>query len=415
MKTNIIRLLILLAIVAIVDIYVFQAVRVVAGNINLTARRWIYFIYWSITALTISTIVYGSFVPFSTWPQTMRVYLVGLLGVIFLCKLLVVVFLIIDDLVRLIRWGYKEATPPAETGSTTISRSDFLVKTGLIVAGIPFITMIYGMVEGAFDYKVRKLKLKFANLPEAFDGLKIVQLSDIHTGSFVSTEPLKKAIGIMKKQKADVVLFTGDMVNNKSDEAIEHLEALKEIDAPMGVFAILGNHDYGDYVSWPSPEAKKENMQQIYSMYQQLGWKLMNNEHAQLEKDGQKIAIAGVENWSAFSRFPKYGDLEAATKGIPGGMFTVLMSHDPTHWDAQVLKHKHEIGLTLSGHTHGMQFGIETPVFRWSPSQYIYKEWAGLYKNRKKYLYVNRGLGFLGYPGRVGIRPEITVIELKRG
>jgi hypothetical protein len=413
MKFNLIRPILFIAVVLLVDFYVFQAVKVITASANLTTRRVIHTIYWAITVLTVGAILYGTFVSYASWPKALRIYFTGTLAVIFLSKLLVVIFLIIDDFVRLIRWGISKISKP-EPGEeySGISRSDFLVKAGLIIAGIPMVSLIYGMVEGAFDYKVRKVKLSFNNLPPAFKGYKIVQVSDIHSGSFVSTEPLERSIKLINDQKPDLVLFTGDMVNNQSSEVLPFFDVLKQIQAPHGVYATLGNHDYGDYMSWPNEEAKAANMQQLYDFYKRLGWPLLRNQHVLLERNGEQVALAGVENWSSFSRFPKYGDLDAALHGVPEGMFTVLMSHDPTHWDAKVLEHPHPIGLTLSGHTHGMQFGIETPVFRWSPSQYIFKEWAGLYKKKDQYLYVNRGLGFLGYPGRVGIRPEITVIEL---
>ncbi|MGZ3884494.1 MAG: metallophosphoesterase, partial [Bacteroidia bacterium] len=252
------------------------------------------------------------------------------------------------------------------------------------------------------------------NLPEAFDGFKIVQISDIHCGSFLSDAALIKAFDILHKQKPDLILFTGDLVNNIATETHDYIEQYKSLKAPYGVYSVLGNHDYGDYVSWESGEAKRANLDSLKKIQADCGWKLLMNEHVALEKDGEKIALIGIENWSASNRFPKKGRLDLAYKGAEQYPFKILMSHDPSHWDQQVRKDYPNIDLTLSGHTHGMQFGIEIPGFKWSPVQYLYKQWAGLYKQDNQYLYVNRGLGFLGYPGRLGIWPEITVLELKK-
>jgi predicted MPP superfamily phosphohydrolase len=254
--------------------------------------------------------------------------------------------------------------------------------------------------------------LVLPNLPAAFNGLKIVQLSDIHTGSFVSSEPLEKALRMIQEQNADVIFFTGDLVNNITEEAIPYTEIFKQVKAPLGVYSTLGNHDYGDYVQWPSVEAKQKNFEDIKNLHAEFGWKLLMNEHIILKKGDAEIAVLGVENWGAAMRFPKYGDLKKAHAGTENFPVKLLLSHDPSHWDAQVRKQYPDIDLTFSGHTHGMQFGIEIPGFRWSPSKYIYKQWADLYQEGKQFLYVNRGLGFLGYPGRVGILPEITVVEL---
>lgn len=259
---------------------------------------------------------------------------------------------------------------------------------------------------------MRRLKLHFPNLPPAFKGLKIVQISDIHSGSFDNHEKVAKGVDLVLKEKPDVIFFTGDLVNNRSDEMFPYQELFSKIKAPMGVYAILGNHDYGDYVEWPSPEAKAKNLQLLKDIEARMGWQMLNNANTVLEKDGQQIALIGVENWSAKLHFPKYGDLEKAYQGTAHFPFKILLSHDPSHWDAQVRPEYPDIDLMLAGHTHGMQFGVEIPGLKWSPIQYAYPEWAGLYKKGSQYLYVNRGYGFLGYPGRVGILPEITVIEL---
>jgi len=268
------------------------------------------------------------------------------------------------------------------------------------------------MVRGAYKYRVHKVKIDSPNLPESFNGFKIVQISDMHTGSFMSTSPIATAFEIISQQKADLILFTGDLVNNVATETDGFIDEYKKLKAPHGVYSVLGNHDYGDYVQWESQTAKYENLEALKKVQADAGWKLLMNEHVALEKNGEKIALLGIENWGGGNYFHKYGKMDLAYKGTEEYKFKILMSHDPSHWDKQVRKEYPDIDLTLSGHTHGMQFGIEIPGFKWSPVQYLYKQWAGLYKQDNQYLYVNRGLGFLGYPGRPGIWPEITVDEL---
>jgi hypothetical protein len=341
--------------------------------------------------------------------------------IIFVCKLIGSSFLLIDDIVRLFRWIaslFNKAPKEAiEDGAEKISRLKFFSYLAVTFTVIPAVSFIYGMVKGAYKYRVHKVKVSSPNLPEAFEGFKIVQLSDMHCGSFMSTEPLEKAFNIVLDQKPDVIFFTGDLVNNESNETEMHLDTYKMLKAPYGVYSILGNHDYGDYKQWETPEDKIANLDKLKDIQKQSGWRLLMNEHVPIEKDGQKIALLGIENWGGNLRFPRYGKLENAHAGTEGYPYKILLSHDPSHWDVQVSQEAkyNDIDLTLSGHTHGMQFGIEIPGFiKWSPVKYIYKHWAGLYKQDNQYLYVNRGLGFLGYPGRLGIWPEITVIELSR-
>ncbi|MDX5438109.1 MAG: metallophosphoesterase, partial [Pontibacter sp.] len=294
------------------------------------------------------------------------------------------------------------------------SRNKFLNQMGLLVAAVPFSAFIYGMVKGAYDYRVKRVTLRFPNLPAAFDGYKMLQISDLHTGSFNSTAPLQEAVQIINKQEADLVFFTGDLVNNVATELQDHLETLSGIRAKTAVYSVLGNHDYGDYVAWPSQEAKQENLRTLIESHGRMGWQILLNENRIIEKDGEQIAVLGVENWGNRAGFPKYGRLEDAYRGTESTPFKVLLSHDPSHWDGEVNQKYDDIDLMLSGHTHGMQFGVNVPGLKWSPVQYVYKQWAGLYKKGRQHLYVNTGLGFLGYPGRVGFLPEITVFELKR-
>jgi uncharacterized protein len=267
-------------------------------------------------------------------------------------------------------------------------------------------------VKGAFDYKIHTVKVILPKLPNEFNGLKIVQISDIHSGSFISTTHIEEAIKIVLEQKADLIFFTGDLVNNEATETAPFIEILSRVKAPMGVYSVLGNHDYGDYIAWDSKAAKAKNLEDLKNIHAQLGWKLMMNEHVALKRGDAEIALLGIENWGGNLNFPKYGDMKKAHAGTENYPVKLLLSHDPSHFSMQVKHDYKDVDITFSGHTHGFQFGVEIPGFKWSPSQYVYKQWAGLYPEGNQYLYVNRGLGFLGYPGRVGIKPEITVMEL---
>jgi predicted MPP superfamily phosphohydrolase len=275
-----------------------------------------------------------------------------------------------------------------------------------------FGTLLYGF-GNKYKFRVIHQKLKFSNLPKAFHGLRIVHISDIHCGSFFEQKAIEDGVKMINEQKADLILFTGDIVNNLANELEPHASIFARLESPMGVYSVLGNHDYGDYVRWPEGGTeKRENLERLMELQKNMGWKLLMNEHEILEKDGEKIAIIGIENWGAKVGFKQYGKLHEAYPGTEQIPFKILMSHDPSHWKSQVKKDYPDIDLTLSGHTHGMQFGVEVPGLKWSPIQYVYKEWAGLYEEDNMKLYVNRGFGFLGYPGRVGVLPEITVIEL---
>lgn len=394
----------------LVDLYVFQAIKTVTQNLDPTAQRVVYFLFWGVFAVTAVTFVMASATR-GTPPNAYKTYLASTLFIIFASKLVVVLFLLVDDAVRIGRIAFHYAS--SDTAFDP-SRNKFLSQMGLLVAAVPFTAFIYGMVKGAYDYQVKRVTLKFPNLPQAFDGYKILQISDLHTGSFTSTEPLQEAVRLINKQEADLVFFTGDLVNNQAVEVQRHIGTLKEIKAKAGVFSVLGNHDYGDYVTWPSPEAKRDNLRTLIDSHGRMGWQILMNEHRMIEKDGEKIAVLGVENWGNRVGFPKYGRLEQAYAGTEDSPFKVLLSHDPSHWDGEVNQKYNDIDLTLSGHTHGMQFGVNIPGWKWSPVQYVYKQWAGLYKHGRQHLYVNTGLGFLGYPGRVGFLPEITVFELKK-
>jgi predicted MPP superfamily phosphohydrolase len=416
MKFSFLRFLIPAIIILCIDLYTFQAVKTVTQNLSATGRRTVHIIFWTITTLTLATLAATLFTDFFSWNKYIRNFWVAPLLLLLLCKILIIPFLLVDDLVRLGRWIAQTMSKSPETvepHAPGIKRSEFISQLALIIAGIPFMSLIYGIIYGAYDYKVRRYTMRFSNLPASFNGLRILQISDLHVGSFVETHHLEKAIDIVNAQKPDIIFFTGDLVNNETKEVEPFMEALSRIKAPMGVYSSLGNHDYGDYKHWESHAEKVENLQQLFDTHKQLGWNLLRNENRIIRRGNDSIAIAGSENWSKSNRFPKYGDLHRSMKGLDEAPFVILMSHDPSHWDAQVVGYPKKIDLMLAGHTHGMQFGVDTKWLKWSPSQYFYKEWAGLYKQGDRFLYVNRGLGFLGYPGRAGIRPEITVIELR--
>ena len=400
MKTNFI---ILLAVFFIIEIYVYQAIR------NITTNNYIRIGYWVFTLLAYGIILYWilTFNKASRDHQQIQL-MVSAMMIFVLPKLLSVIFLLIGDFTRFVEFGFKYFTAKENYFP---ERRKFISTTALAAAGIFSLLAIDGIIFGKYRHTVRKVKLRFKNLPENFKGYKIVQISDVHSGSFFNPQKLQKAIDLINEQDADVVLFTGDMVNNYADEFKPFIPLFKSIKAKDGKFSILGNHDYGDYGAWNSREEKAQNIPTLKNYQAEAGFKLLRNENIALEKNGEKIYLLGVENWG-IKPFPQYGDLDKALKGVPEDAIKVLMSHDPTHFDEVVKKHKTNVHLTLSGHTHGMQFGLDLKNIKWSPVKFKYKKWADLYESEGKYLYVNRGFGVIAYPGRVGINPEITVIEL---
>ena len=331
-------------------------------------------------------------------------------------KLVAFTFLLLDNLVRAIRelisrwvpWIKPEVNLPGKN----ISRKEFLVRATLAAASVPLLIKGFNIVNIAYDYQVRRVRIKLPNLPRAFHGLRIGQISDIHSGSYGPNAQVGGGVDLMLQERPDMVFFTGDLVNRRTDEIHEYYGIFKKLQAPLGVFSILGNHDYGDYKTWPSPQAKRKDFELMLAAHRELGWELLRNENRILPGQGESLAILGVENWG-IKRFSKYGKIEDAYAGSEAASTRLLLSHDPSHWEAKVLGYP-DIDVTFSGHTHGFQFGVEAGNFRWSPSQYIYKQWAGLYQKGSQYIYVNRGYGFVGMPGRIGIAPEITIIELVR-
>ena len=414
-------LFIFLALMLLMDFYVFLAVKSITNNSSEKTKMVVYSIYWCLTVLSIIGILVFVYASPSLLSKPVRTYIFSTIIGVFLSKILVVFFLIADDVRRMIQWLIQKLVMNANATSLdkaasnaeeVISRSVFMSWLGIAAGGTLFGSLISGF-SNKYKYTVIKQQLRFPNLPASFKGLKILHISDIHSGSFLDKHAVQKGVDLILQQQADLILFTGDLVNDRAEEMNEYKALFSSLKAPLGVYSTLGNHDYGDYVQWPyNGISKEENLNLLKKVHVDMGWKLLMNEHVILERGNDTIALLGIENWSSKARFPKHGRLDLAHAGTENQPFKILMSHDPSHWHAQVLPEYEYIDLTLSGHTHGMQFGVELPGFKWSPVQYVYKEWAGLYESGKNKLYVNRGFGFIGYPGRVGVLPEITVLEL---
>lgn len=399
----------------LLDFYVFQALKTVTQQSSEKMRFAIHLGYWLVSGATLILLLSFPYIQTLQTSKIFRNYVFAILIGLFFAKLLGSLFFLIDDLRRggflLMSKLAPEAGARFMGDGNGIPRSLFLSWLGLGIGGTLFGTLLYGF-SNKYNYQVRRIKLPFENLPTAFKGTKLVHISDIHSGSFQNKEAVNHGIDLILKEQADLILFTGDLVNDRAEEMEHYKVVFGRLTAPLGVFSTLGNHDYGDYVAWPTKEAKAANLEDLKQVHAQMGWKLLMNEHVLLEKGTDKIALLGIENWGAKGRFPKYGKMNEAHPGTEQIPFKILLSHDPSHWDAQVKTEYPDIDLMLAGHTHGMQFGLENPYFKWSPVQWMYKQWAGLYEDGKQKLYVNRGFGFIGYPGRVGIMPEITVIEL---
>lgn len=400
MKQN---FLILTAFIFFLEFYAYQAFKNLVNN---SLVRWLYICFNA----TIYIIVIYNLLRFNRAdanPQ--RVQLLSTLFIAFLLpKVFIGVFLLIDDVIRLFQFGIEKIT----TEKTQYpERRKFLSLMGLGIAGVFSVLILDGVAFGKYRHRVRKVKLKIAGLPKAFRGYKIIQISDVHSGSFQNPEKLQGAFDLIRQQNPDLILFTGDMVNNTADEFERMMPLFQSINGKDGKFSVLGNHDYGEYVQWDSEQDKKDNLSKLIRLQEETGLKMLRNQNVSIEKNGEKIYILGVENWG-LKPFPQYGDLDKALENVPSEATKILLSHDPTHFDEVVKKHEKKVHLTLSGHTHGMQFGLDLKNVRWSPVQYRYKKWADLYESEGKYLYVNRGFGVLAFPGRVGIQPEITLFEL---
>jgi len=414
-----IRILITIVIFAVSDLYVFQAVKTVTARLKKKWRLILRWSYWIIDIVLVGiTIYFVATGKFGMNHSKSVSYLIGLMFVSLVPKLIITPILIAEDLFRILKAFVNFLINIFRSNSTRHKplmeeRRKFVSQIAIGVAAIPFVGLIHGMVIGKYNYKIHRVNLLFKDIPSAFDNFTITQLSDIHCGSFDDANEVARGIKLANSLNSDILFFTGDFVNNLAKEMEPWMDIFSKLRAPFGKFSILGNHDYGDYSRWKSKEAKVRNLERLKTIQKELGFRLLLNENLKIEKEGQSISLIGVENWGKRG-FARYGDLNKALAGVDEKSFKILLSHDPSHWDAEILKHEQHIHLTLSGHTHGMQFGVEIPGFKWSPVQYFYPEWAGLYEKQNKFLYVNRGFGFIGYPGRVGIYPEITVITLQK-
>ena len=401
-----------LAAIVLAEYYGYQAVRTATLHVAPGARRGVTAGYWLLTVAVWGLAIWAGSTR-QTGHTILKSYLMSLPLLLLAGKLFMLLPLLLEDLTRLGRWAVSNGARPAGTAAAAIPRSEFLAKFALGLGAIPAVALLWGMVKGGTDYTVRRVQLKFPNLPPAFDGFKVLQISDLHTGSFNSTEPLERAVGIINRQGADLILMTGDLVNNRATEVEPHIPALRGIKSELPIFSSLGNHDYGDYVAWESAAEKRANLERLMRNHAAMGWTLLNDASHTIERGGDKIAVVGIQNSSSHANFRTYGNLPKAHAASGDAPFKILLSHDPSYWETHILNYP-DIDLTLSGHTHGMQFGVNLPFMKWSPVQYVYKQWAGLYEKGRQKLYVNVGLGFLGYPGRVGFLPEITVFELRR-
>ncbi len=388
------------------EIYAFQAIKTLTKN-KLIRYGWLLF-----SVVAYGYFLYTMFTYDRSNGQTREFqWAVGILLIALIPKIFMILALLSEDVFRILQKGvslFSSETKPLA------GRRKFMSQIALGLAAIPLASLLYGIFKGKYNYKVLKYQLTFKDLPEAFNGFTISHITDIHSGSFDNKEKIEYAVDLINQQKSDILFFTGDIVNNFASEMDDWIPSFSKLNAPMGKYSILGNHDYGDYADWKTPEAKAKNFKAVKEIHPKIGFDLLLNENRYIEKDGQKIALVGVENWG--KGFNQAGDLQKASEGVNKEDFKILLSHDPSHWENKVKQNDFNYHLTLSGHTHGLQFGIEIPGFiKWSPAKYVYKQWAGLYEEFGRYVNVNRGFGYHAFPGRVGIWPEITVIELKKG
>lgn len=400
------------------DFYGFVGVKHLIRNLSGTAQSVIKVGYWVLTVLIVCIVLSLFLGLLSRTNLFWRTILFSAITINYFPKLVFFVFVLLDDVVRGAKWLTDFIKTKVSSSSSElkiggeITRSDFLLRTGAAVASIPAALSVYGIVTGAHDYRIRRQKVVLPNLPKAFDGIKIAQLSDIHSGSFWNKRAVEGGVEMLNAEKPDVIFFTGDLVNDKAEEVKDYVPIFSKLKADMGVYSTFGNHDYGDYVAWESQAAKNKNLEDLAVAHKEMGWDLLRNEHRVLKVGNETIDLIGIENWGAKGNFSRYGDLDKAMKYASESDVKLLLSHDPSHWDAQV--RDTDIDIMFAGHTHGMQFGIEVGDIKWSPVQYMYEQWAGLYQKGKHHLYVNRGFGYIGLPGRIGIPPEITIMELVR-
>jgi len=403
------RWIVPILILIVLQWYSFQAVK------TLTSQKWIWVCYFAAVVLIIGNLVVHTLVlERSVVMEPRLMYAIGFFISLFVFQMIITLILLSEDVFRIPQTIYTYFSKfPGQTEFAPARRA-FVSKLAIGIASIPLVSLLYGMYHGKYNYKVLKYTLTFDDLPEAFDGFTLTQISDLHSGSFDNVEKVNYGIDLVNQQNSDVIFFTGDLVNNKTAEVLPWMEHFSKLSAPYGVYSVLGNHDYGDYTQWNTNDEKSNNFRTLCDVQKEMGWDLMLNESRFIEKSGERIALVGVENWG-MGGFKRAGDLNKSLAQVSDSDFKILLSHDPSHWEAEVLPHPYKIHLTLSGHTHGMQFGIDIPGwFKWSPVQWRYKQWAGLYEQNQQHINVNRGFGFLAYPGRVGMWPEISVITLKR-
>lgn len=403
-----------------IDLYSYQGVKRLLANSTRKVRKIVWSLFWMVPFLLILGLIIFSLSYAAIPPSRVLTYfhfISGTFILFYVPKLVFIIFFLLENIFLYTKSKLFRTRPQDEnlnSQGNPISRTQFLSRVGIIMAGIPFLSIAYGIKWGRFNYTVRYHILNFPHIPASFDGIRLLQVSDFHIGSFLnSPKKVEQAVQVINQQKADLLLFTGDFVNNVSSELDNFMVLLQKLTAPLGKFSILGNHDYGDYYPWDSYAERKQNLERLIRMQEEMGFKMLLNDSVKIQRGEDEIELMGVENWG-LPPFPQYGDLNKALQNTQTDTFKILLSHDPTHWDEQVLG-KTAIDLTLSGHTHGAQFGIEIPGWRWSPVSIRYKRWGGLYREGKQVLNVNTGIGFIGYPGRVGMPPEITVIELKKG
>ncbi|HEU4717318.1 MAG TPA: metallophosphoesterase [Bacteroidia bacterium] len=414
-----IGILIFVVFLLLIDFYVFSGVKAITSGYSSRTKKIVQWTFWSINAgLYLWMFALVLFTSFSKgFPRSFMMF-VGAWVLFFIPKLVFSLFLLGEDVYRLLRGFYSlghnvlTKNDPMEFGS---SRRKFISTVAAATAAIPFAGIIHGLTAGKFRFRVRREEVFFPDLPDAFDGFTITQLSDIHIGSFdpdSDRDEVRRGIAMANAEKSDLFVFTGDLVNNMASEMDPWMNEVKQLRAPYGQYSILGNHDYGMYLTWPEQERLK-SFNRLCEIHGELGFRLLRNEHTVIEKDGQQLYLLGVEDWGR--GFLHEGDLDKALEGVPENAFKILLSHDPSHFDEIVSQHPTHVHMTLSGHTHGAQFGVEIPGVKWSPVQFAYPHWAGLYNEAKRYIYVNRGFGFLAFPGRVGIWPEVTVLTLRKG
>lgn len=403
------RWLFLFIIIAIVEVYSFQVVKTISKS------RVVHIVYL-VASLSAIIFIFYQFSKFdrAVGQTQMTLFTLGFLLIVLIPKLTLTLIMFLEDVFRVLSGIASKVFGNGGNNSFLPDRRKFVSQMALVIAAIPFSSLLYGMTKGKYNFRIIRQPLFFSDLPKEFDGFTITQISDIHSGSFDDSEKINYAIDLINQQDSDMILFTGDIVNTHATEMHPWIDSFNRIKPhSFGKFAVLGNHDYGEYVTWPTQAAKDENFEAIKKVYGDIGFDLLLNGHKKIKKGSGEIALVGVENWG--KNFKQAGDLNKASEGLTAEDFKILMSHDPSHWEYEVKNHDKNFQLTLSGHTHGLQFGIEIPgIIRWSPVQYVYKQWAGLYENLGRYIYVNRGFGFHAYPGRVGIWPEITVFELKK-